>query len=391
MRISFICPSFYPAFYYGGPIYSTYELAKGLKKQNIDIKVISTNSNGKEKLDIKTNLFQKLDNLLPVKYYNSLDSNGTSIRMFFNLWKDIRDVDIIYLISIFSPTTPLTLISNIIYRKKIIISPRGQLGKWCLEQGNWYKKLWLTFFIAPFIHHLHWHLTSEDEQNDVKAIYPKSKTFVIPNGIDLNNFNHFDSRKEKSFYSKYAQNLNRNSAIIVSMGRLHKKKGFDTLIEAIKKVKEQFNESDILLFIAGEDFGEKENLLNQIQQLRLQDTVFLIGYIDGEEKNNFLKNADLFALPSHDENFGIVYAEALAAATPVIASTNTPWRDVVKYDCGKWVKNTKDEFARAIIEILNADTIKMGLNGKQYVEENFSWNFIASDFNKKCITILKSS
>ncbi len=68
-------------------------------------------------------------------------------------------------------------------------------------------------------------------------------------------------------------------------------------------------------------------------------------------------------LASHHENFGMVYAEALAAGTPVVASTNTPWQDVEKYNCGKWVENTPEKFAKAINEILNSDPIA---NGKEW-------------------------
>ena len=53
MNIIFISPSFYPATYYGGPIYSTYELAKALKKTGVDVRVITTNANGNEKLRSK--------------------------------------------------------------------------------------------------------------------------------------------------------------------------------------------------------------------------------------------------------------------------------------------------------------------------------------------------
>ncbi len=101
MKLLFISPSFYPATYYGGPIYSTYELAKALKKTGFDIRVITTNANGKEKLEIKTGVFHKLENDLPVKYYKSLDSRGTSLSMLFNLRKEIKKSDLVYLFQYF--------------------------------------------------------------------------------------------------------------------------------------------------------------------------------------------------------------------------------------------------------------------------------------------------
>lgn len=378
MKVLFISPSFYPAFHYGGPIYSTFELTKAIKKQGIDIKVITTNANGKERLDTKTGVFHILENDLPVKYYKSLDSKGTSLTMLLNLKDEIKQADIVYLISIFSASTPFVLSICKKLNKPLIISPRGQLGEWCLNQGNPLKKLWLSLFIKPVIGSLNWHLTSQDEERSVQALYPSAKTFVIPNGIDSSILEIKEQRKKKLFYTKYFENVNENSKIVISMGRLHKVKGFDILIEAIKIVQEQVE--DVFLFVAGEDFGEKQNLLNFITSNHLSEKVFLIGHIAGEEKINFLRNADIFALPSYDENFGIVYAEALAAGTPIIASKNTPWQDVEKFNCGKWVENTQEKFAEAIIEIFNSDTVKMGLNGRKYIEDNFSWDKIGKDF-----------
>ena len=378
MKIIFISPSFYPAFYYGGPIYSSYELAKALKKQSFDIKVITTNANGKEKLKVKTGTFQKLENYLPVKYYRSLDSRGTSLSMFFNLYRDIKKSEIIYLISIFSPTTPITIILCKFYKKPLIVTPKGQIDKWCLAQGNRLKKLWLRFFIEPFIENIYWHSTSAEEQKDINEVYPTAKSFLLPHGINLANFSNNKLPKERSFFNKYTAFDCTQSKIIISMGRIHKKKGYDILIKSLDLLLKQ--NLECLLFIAGDNFGAKSELQMLIESYSLSDIVFFTGYLEGEEKINFLHNADVFALPSHDENFGIVYAEALAAGTPIIASRHTPWKEVEKYNCGKWVENKPELFAKSIIEILNSDPVKMGKNGRNYVEENYSWDKIAVEF-----------
>lgn len=378
MRILFITPSFYPAIYYGGPINSTYELAKALKKQNVDVSVITTNANGKERLKFKTGMFHKLENELPVKYYKSLDSRGTSPSMILNLWKEIRKSDLIYLVSVFSPPTPFTILLCKLYKKQLIISPRGQLGKWCIKQGSRFKKLWLQLFIRPFLEYFWWHLTALDEKNDLLSVFPRARALVIPNGIDDRFITIKNYEKDRLFFRRYSDKVTINSKIIVSLGRLHMKKGFDILIQAYKKVKENFQEA--LLFIAGEDFGEKANLIKLIHSENLDERVFIIGHIEGEEKINFLKNADIFALASRHENFGLVYGEALAAGTPIVASKHTPWQDADKHNFGRWCENTPDQFADAIIEILQSDLIKMGMSGRKYIEKNFSWDKIAREF-----------
>ncbi len=382
MNLSVISPSFYPATFYGGPIYSTYELAKTLRKQNVDIKVISTNANGNERLALETGVNQNLENGLPIKYYKSLDSRGTSLSLLINLKNEIKNAEIVYLVSIFSAPTPFVIHYCKKLNKPLIISPRGQLGKWCLEQGNPFKKLWLHTFIQPYINHLHWHLTSEQEQQDILSVYPSAKTFIIPNGVSEELFSLNDKPKEKTFYNKYTGFDCSDKKIIISMGRLQKVKGFDILISSMFKAQRQ----DLVLLIAGVDFGERKNLEKLIDKLGVKDKVFLIGKIEGLEKIKFLRNADVFALASHHENFGMVYAEALAAGTPVVASKNTPWQDVEKYDCGKWIDNTTEKNTEAIIEILNSDPVQMGMNGIIYIRKNFSWDKIA----KQSVEIYKN-
>jgi glycosyltransferase involved in cell wall biosynthesis len=384
VKIVFISPSFYPATYYGGPIYSTYELAKALIWNGVDVRVITTNANGNEKLKLKTGVFHKLENDLPVKYYKSVDSRGTSLSMFFNLRKDIKQSDLVYLISIFSPSTPIAIFLCRLLKKPLIISPRGQLGKWCLEQGSRFKKLWLRVFVQPFIKYLNWHLTSETEKQSVFAVYPSAKTFVIPNGVSPELFSLSSKPKDKTFYRKYTGFDCSNKKIIIAMGRLQKVKGFDILINAMRNLQRE----DAVLLIAGEDFGEKKNLEKLIDKLGLKVKVFLLGRIEGEEKNEFLRNADAFALPSHHENFGMVYAEALASGTPVVASKNTPWQDVEKYNCGMWVNNTAGDFAKALSELFNSDTIEMGKNGRNYIEENYSSDAIINKYNQMFNSIL---
>ena len=327
MKILFISPTFFPSTYYGGPIYSTYELAKALKKTGVDVKVITTNANGKEKLKLKTGVFHKLENNLPVKYYNSIDSRGTSLSMLLNLSKEIKNSDIVYLVSIFSPPTPFTIFLCKLYKKPLIISPRGQLGKWCLKQGNIFKKIWLKIFIEPIANKITWEATSLSEKEMIKIVYPEARVEVISPIVNVEEFQPEAEQpladkvwKDYAIYEKLTGQSFEGKKIIVSMGRLQKVKGFNLLIEAIGMIG-KIEKQNVVLLIAGEDFGERKNLVQLIDKLGLKEKVFLIGMIEGLKKIEFLRNADLFALASHHENFGIVYAEALASGIPVVAST----------------------------------------------------------------------
>ena len=378
MKLAFISPSFYPAFYYGGPIFSTYYNALELSKLGVEIYVSTTDANGNESLDVKTNMFIEHTKNFFIKYYSPSSKNGFSYKMVGGLKKDIQDSDIIYTQSVFSLSTVLTFYYSKKRLKPLLFSPRGQLGEWCLNAGSSFKKLWLRFFIKPYAEKIHWHVTSDQEKNEVLAVFPGSKVHVIANGIDLKQFESVTGFKNKGYYKRYTSGKN-FSNIIVSMGRLHSKKGFDILIDAFAGLLKDFPDSG--LFIAGEDYGEKINLVEKVNSLGISGNVFFTGQInDVQEKIDFFSNADIFALPSHNENFGIVYAEALATGTPVVASTGTPWEIVEEFNCGKWVENTGEQFQKAIVELLGSDITGLGNNGRRLVAEKFGWAAIAKQF-----------
>lgn len=111
----------------------------------------------------------------------------------------------------------------------------------------------------------------------------------------------------------------------------------------------------------------------------MTENAFLIGLITGQDKIDFLTNADLFVLPSHNENFGVVYLESLAAGTPIVASKNTPWSEIEEADCGKWVNNTIEETSDAMLEMLKKDREQMRINAKDFAQQ-YDWKNIAVQF-----------
>lgn len=387
MQIFLIIPSFYPAFVYGGPIFSTYHACTELAKlQNIDIRVATTNTNMNSRLDVETNKWVLLNNF-QVKYYNETIIDKFSLSLYLNVWKDIRKSDVVHIQSIFNTPTPISLIYSKLFRKKVLLSPRGSLGDWCLDNGNNFKSIWLKCAIKPFLKNVVWHSTAEQEKNEILQIFPSATVEVIPNGIEYDKF-QISNKCTRTDYTKRFLNLDLDAEkIVVSMGRIQEKKGFDILIQSFVDVLYKYPTAKLL--IAGEDEGELTSLLLLVQKLKLTESVFFIGSISGQDKIDFLANADLFALPSHNENFGNVYVESLAAGTPIVASTNTPWSEVEGVDCGKWVPNTIVDTSRAMMEMLNKDRETMRLNAKKHAQK-YDWKNIAVQFKDLFGKMVKS-
>jgi len=379
MKITLIIPSFFPAVVYGGPIFSTYHACDELSKlKGVDIRVSTTNTNMNSRLDIETNKWLPLCGFY-VKYYNETIIDKFSLSLFFNIWRDIKNTDVMHVQSIFNTPTPIALFYSLLFRKKVLLSPRGSLGYWCLEHGSKFKKYWLKYAIKPFLKNVIWHSTAQLEKDEILKLFPEAKVEIIPNGIEYEKFQKNTFISKKNYLDKFSGKKSEVDKIMVSMGRIQEKKGFDILINSFVVVLNEFPNSKLL--IAGDDEGELKTLLALVNKLQLSDSVFFIGSVSDQDKIDFLANADLFVLPSHNENFGNVYIESLAAGTPIVASTHTPWAGVDNAHCGKWVDNTVEKTAYAMIAMLKEDRDLMRKNAKLFARK-YDWKNVAQQFRK---------
>jgi glycosyltransferase involved in cell wall biosynthesis len=140
------------------------------------------------------------------------------------------------------------------------------------------------------------------------------------------------------FFGRYPELHNKKLALF--MGRIHPKKGCDLLIEAFAKVLAE--DPGWHLVIAGPDqVGWQRKLQQQAERLGIATRITWTGMISGAMKWGALRAAELFVLPSHQENFGIVVAEALAAGTPTLISNKVNiWREVEADGAGLVAEDT---------------------------------------------------
>lgn len=126
----------------------------------------------------------------------------------------------------------------------------------------------------------------------------------------------------------------RGRRLLLFLGRLHPKKGCDLLIEAFAALAGR--DEDLHLVMAGPDgVGLRHSLECLAGRLGVGDRVTWTGMLEGPAKWGALRAAEAFVLPSHQENFGIAVAEALAVGTPVLVSTQVNiWREIVQAQAG---------------------------------------------------------
>ena len=122
--------------------------------------------------------------------------------------------------------------------------------------------------------------------------------------------------------------------ILLFMGRLHPKKGCDLLLEAYAAT--MANDPEWRLVFAGPDaFNWQQKLVARAQTLGIADRIVWTGMLRDTMKWSALAAAEVFALPSHQENFGIAVAEALACGVPVLISREVNiWREIESANAG---------------------------------------------------------
>ena len=384
MRICLVSSSFYPATFYGGPIAATWDLSKKLAEKEYELYISTTNADGKERLDEKKNQFiQKADNIW-VKYYHEQIINKFSFAFILGLWIDIKKADIVYIQYLFHYTVLFALLFSVLQKKKIVLCPRGSFSRFTFSNKfSFLKKIWFCLFIKPLQNKIKWQASSYLEVADIRRVLPKANIVEINDGIDYASFQGVDTLPDTNLVLKYTnKSYQVIDSVFFSMGRLHKIKRFDILIDAFDIfLKENINAK---LLIAGEDDGVQQALEDQIKNLELTNSVFLIGRVNHQQKKELLSNVTAFALASEFESFGIVVAEALSCGCPVVVSNKTPWKEIEKNNCGILAENEKLSFYKALklIKIKNYQKEDC----KRYVSTYFDWEVICEDFINSFLT-----
>ena len=115
-----------------------------------------------------------------------------------------------------------------------------------------------------------------------------------------------------------------------------------------------------------------------ISRLSIEPPIF------GVDKNLAYEDADLFVLPTLNENFAMTVAEALAHGTPVISTKGAPWEGLISEGCGWWVDPGVEALAATLANAMAMprDALKaMGTNGRAWMERDFSWAHVAANMN----------
>jgi len=206
----------------------------------------------------------------------------------------------------------------------------------------------------------------------IKELGVKREIKVIPVGVDTKLFKPMKSKE---------QHLTSGELKILTVARLHKYKGLNYLIEAMKILHKEI--PDAKLYILGKG-PEDPSLKKLVENLALEDVVnFIKTPIPNHQMPELYAECDIYMQPSIIEPFGIAVLEAMACGKPVIGTKVGGMKDTIVDGETGFLVNSKDSKALAEqIIMLNDEKLrkKLGKNAREGAIKHFNWSQIAHKY-----------
>jgi glycosyltransferase involved in cell wall biosynthesis len=259
-------------------------------------------------------------------------------------------------------------------RVPYIFRPCGMLDPWSLAQSQWTKKLYLAWRLRADLNGAATlHYTAARARDLAAPLALRPPTLIEPNGVSLDEFDPLPPAG--SFRQRYPQVDQRR--VVLFLSRLHRKKGLELLLAAFAGAEV----GNAMLIVAGPAEADYLDSIRRIvRRHKLDDRVLFTGMLYGAERIAALADADLFVLPSHQENFGIAVIEALAAGTPVIVSDQVNiYQEIVDAGVGEAVPLDGAKLAAALSRWLGDSALREAASkrARPFVRARYDWHQIA--------------
>ena len=318
-KLLHIVPYFLPDVAFGGPVFSVSSLCEALAAEGNAVTVYTVGYD-----PAKTYPTREILNGVEVHYFKR--DIGHPCQVSFQLWEALSQkatqFDLVHLHTWWNVLIFQSI--RILAKRNIpmVASPRGMLSDYSFSHRKTFIKKYFQRLVGErLVEGIYLHGTSAAEANEMafRTGHDLDEVFVMPNLLNL---------------SPIAQHLPVEGEYSLGyLSRLHHKKGIELLLEAVARSP---NVKKLVIGGRGEPAYE-QHLKNLIDTLNIADRIEFAGWVTNEQKAEFFRRFQVFILPSYNENFANVVAEAWGAGKPVIVSNEVGLSEQVEaHDIG-WV------------------------------------------------------
>ncbi len=252
------------------------------------------------------------------------------------------------------PWDPVCLqLARIARRARVpyVVGIHGMLDDWCMEQKPLKKRLYLAVAGRRMLERAAAvHVTAEAEGAQSSRWYPRGRPVVLPLIFDLAQYESLPgpALARRKFGSAFGGD---GRPVLLFLSRLHPKKRVELLIEAAAALAAE--ELDVSVLIAGTGEPAYEQSLRERAARRVAGRVEFLGFVSGREKVSLYEAADVFVLPTSQENWGFVLLESLACGTPVITTRGVDiWSELQGSGAAIIVEQTAAGVAAAVAGLI---------------------------------------
>lgn len=257
-----------------------------------------------------------------------------------------------------------------------VVSPRGMLDPWAIQNSNFKKKLaWCGWEEKNLIEAASIHALAESEAEAIKQAIPTANIVVIPNAVSL--------PKETT---KSGKNSGKRSLLF--LGRIHPKKGLRELVLQWSQLSLVQRNAWSVTVAGPDEGGHRKELESLVKELKLEGSFNFIGPVIAGAKDALLRESDAFILPSHSEGLPMSVLEAWSYGLPVLMTKacNLP----EGFSANAALEIDHDPSAKKLALALSRDRLEiLGQNGTTLVKTRFALPMIVRSHLENYQTLLE--
>ena len=357
---------------YGGPSTAAIGMCRALDGIGVQTLLATTDADGpRDRLSVPTDRVVDYEGV-PTIFFRRTMSESFKYSIALGRWlrAHVTDFEVVHIHAVFSFSSLSAARACQARGVPYVLRPLGTLDPWSLKQHAGRKRALLGLGAQRMLQGAsRMHYTSSDEQRLAEGALPGlPQGRVIPLGIDEALFGIDSARGEAS------------GRRVVSLCRLHPKKRIDLLIGAFHRLAVEPAYDSWSLEVAGD--GDADYVA-QLKRLAAEGPgaarITLSGWASPGARLQLLQSADLFVLPSHQENFGLAVAEALAAAVPVVVSPEVNLAPAILAAGAGWVGESTTTDLTATLRLAMANDAERGAKGMaaRRLAGQFRWSSVA--------------